>query len=516
MSGCLRVPHLLRILHMEGYQQNPAELEPLNVESPFEGVSYRDWRAALESRWNDARPDTFEVFPMPDLPYDVLGEIFEQVALDSDNPYALIHTASVCSSWRSVTFSHPQLWGYIHLYGRYTGRFHYQEHLLDLYLQRSNDCGLSITMDFAFRRPRPAILARLRSQAHRWVEVFISYLPPSDIFDLLAPLPSDVSLERLCTLTGLSLNMLDFQFYNIQRSRERFPMDILSTASCLRTLHAEIFEPDLFVNAPKRWDMPEGHILSSVRDLVVVPGRQPPSRASEMPPKCWATAVSPGPASCDFPVLTLCVSGYSSKHAITDAVHDLTLPLLRHLFIVYIGIRGRYAVKPGPLVPLIEHCSNSIETFVLDKVPMATRHVLGLLSPLHHLHSLTIHEIDPLSSTTRRGFPINHQLFEELLRDSFLPSLISIDLDWHSSENASMYELLLTQVVQSRGLQRIGQSTHIGRRGWWYSFGNDFVPYFETLPMDLLEEESDPEELPPDEVATELLRTGIEAWINFD
>ncbi len=61
-------------------------------------------------------------------------------------------------------------------------------------------------------------------------------------------------------------------------------MDILSTASRLCTLHVEIFEPDLFANAPKRWDMPEGHILSSTCDLVVIPGGQPPSRASEMPP----------------------------------------------------------------------------------------------------------------------------------------------------------------------------------------------------------------------------------------
>ncbi len=71
---------------------------------------------------------------MPDLPYDVLGQIFEQVMSDSHNPYTLIHMASVCLSWHSVTFSHPQLWGYIHLYERYS-RVPYQEHLLDLYLQ---------------------------------------------------------------------------------------------------------------------------------------------------------------------------------------------------------------------------------------------------------------------------------------------------------------------------------------------------------------------------------------------
>lgn len=79
-----------------------------------------------------------------------------------------------------------------------------------------------------------------------------------------------------------------------------------------------------------------------------------------------------------------------------------------------------------------------------------------------------------------------------------------------------MYESLLTQVVQSRGLQQIWwQSVSIGQRGRRYLFGNDFVPYFETLPMDLAEEESDPEELSPDEVAAELLRAGIE-WIDFD
>ncbi|KAK0220295.1 hypothetical protein IW262DRAFT_1461565 [Armillaria fumosa] len=256
--------------------------------------------------------------------------------------------------------------------------------------------------------------------------------------------------------------------------------------------------------------MSERYILSSVHDLMLVPGKQPPICATEMPPGVGLLPFPQVQRVVIFPhngyrtliskqtsnliSLTLCVSGYSSHNAIANVVRGLTLPLLRHLFIVYIGIRG------------------SIKTFVLDKVPMMARHLLGLLRPLHNLHSLTIHEINPLSSTTRDGFPINHQLFQELLHDSFLPNLISIDLDWHSSENAGMYESLLTQVVQFRGLRKIRQYSRIDHIwGELYSFGNDFIPCFQMAPMDLEEDESEYDEKKEiAELAAALSAEGIE------
>ncbi|KAK0472124.1 hypothetical protein EDD18DRAFT_1370526 [Armillaria luteobubalina] len=450
---------------------------------------------------------------MPEVPWDVLGEIFGHVVSDLNSvPYALLKTASVCSSWRSVAFTHPHLWGYIHLYARHDRRVQYQEHLLDLYIQRSKECGISITLDFGpfFQRLSPAISTQLRSQANRWAEVFILCLHPSDIYDLLSPLPNGVSLERLNTLTGVSLNMVDFQFFNRQKSRELFPMDILLSASRLRTLHAEVFEPDLYDDTPKSWD--------SARALCLVV-KMPPGvgllpfpqvqRVVIFPRNGYRTLISD--QTSNLISLTLCVSGYSS-HVITDAVYGLTLPLLRHLFIVYIGIRGRYVVKPGPLLHLIRRSSKSIETFVLDKVPMMAQHLLGLLRPLHNLRSLTIHEINPLSSTTRDGFPINRRLFQELLYDSFLPNLTSIDLDWHESENAGMYESLLTQVVQFRELQKIRQYSRVDHiEGERYSFENDFIPCFETAPMDLEEDESEYDEMKEiAELAAELSEEVIE------
>ncbi|KAK0482832.1 hypothetical protein EDD18DRAFT_1362370 [Armillaria luteobubalina] len=175
-------------------------------------------------------------------------------------------------------------------------------------------------------------------------------------------------------------------------------------------------------------------------------------------------------------------------------------------------IQGHYVVKPGPLLHLIRRSSKSIETFVLDKVPMMAQHLLGLLRPLHNLCSLTIHEINPLSSTTRDGFPINRQLFQELLYDSFLLNLTSIDLDWHKSENAGMYESLLTQVVQFRELQKIRQYSRVDHiEGERYSFENDFIPCFETAPMDLEEDESEYDEMKEiAELATELSEEVIE------
>ncbi|KAK0471804.1 hypothetical protein IW261DRAFT_1424889 [Armillaria novae-zelandiae] len=272
MSDCLK-----HMLLMEGYQQDTAtDLESSNVEYFCKGPPWWD----LESHWNGARSSTPEVIlPMPKVPYDILGETFGHVVSDSNSdPYALIKTASCLSL---------------------------------------------------------AISSRLRSQAGCWAEVFILYLHPSDIWDLLSPLPNGVSLERLNTLTGVSLNMVDFQFYNVQQSRERFPMDILLTASCLHTLHAELFEPDLF-DTPKSWDMPERYVLSSVPSLVLVPGKQPPFRATEMPPGVGLLPFPQAQCVMIFPrngyrtliseqtsnliSLTLCVSGYSSYDVIANAV----------------------------------------------------------------------------------------------------------------------------------------------------------------------------------------------------
>ncbi|KAK0496326.1 hypothetical protein EDD18DRAFT_1105476 [Armillaria luteobubalina] len=474
------------ILLMEGYQQDTADQEPSNAEFQARlsfGKSPLWW--APEPSWNDVRSSTPKVIlPMPEVPCDVLGEIFRHVVSDSNSdPYALIKTAS--------------LWGYIHLYARY-GRVHYQEHLLDLYIQRSKECGISIMLNFSpfSQRLSPAISARLRSQASRWTEVFILYLHPSDICNLLSPLPNGVSLEHLNTLTSVSLNMVDFQFYNIQKSREQFPMDILLTASCLHTLHAEVLEPDLF-DTPKSWDVSERYILLSVCDLVLIPGKQPPICAAEMPP---------GVGLLLFPQVQRVVifphNGYRT----------LISEQTSNLISLTLWIRGRYIVKPDLLLHLIRRSSDSIETFVLDKVPMMARHLLGLLRPLRNLRSLTIHEINPLSSTTRDGFPINHQLFQELLHDSFLPNLISIDLDWHSSENAGMYESLLTQVVQFRELRKIRQYSRIDHIwGELYSFGNDFIPCFQTAPMDLEEDESKYDKTKEiAELATALLGEGIE------
>ncbi|SJL11853.1 uncharacterized protein ARMOST_15264 [Armillaria ostoyae] len=496
---------------MAGYQHT--DTEPSYIESREGLPPCRNWRADLQSNWNAAQSDsgsTPEVtLPMPDLPFDILGEVFGHIVPGSDDPYPLIHTASVCSSWRSASFDHPQLWGRIHLYPRH-GRVHQQEQLLDLFLERSHDCGLSITLNYSpfLQRVSGTILARLWSQVGRWTELFITCLHPNDVRELLSPFPSGVSLSRLNTLTGVSLNMLNFQFGDALH-RDSFPMDILLTAPRLHTLHAEIFEPYLS-NTQKQWELPDRHILLSIRDLVVVPGKQERSLAASMQPGVGLLPFPHAQCAVIFPrhgyqtliieqtsnliSLTLCVSGYSSHNAITDAVRGLTLPLLRHLFIVYIGIRGHYIVEPGPLAPFIRRSSTFLETFVLNKVPMATKDVLDLLGPLLNLRDLTIREIDPLPSVTRTHFPITRELFNRLLQDHFLPNLRGIDLDWRSSVNASMYETLLTQVVRCRGLQKVRHYSRIGRIGGSrYAFENDLIPYFETEPMDLEPDESDPD-----------------------
>ncbi|KAK0494006.1 hypothetical protein EDD18DRAFT_1107514 [Armillaria luteobubalina] len=368
--------NLKHIPLMEGYQQDTAtDLEPSDVEL---------------------------ILSMPEVPWDILREIFGHVVLDLNSvPYALIKTASLLSP--------ILICGATFICMQDTASEFNIRNIFSTYISNSSkECGISIMLDFGpfFQHLSPAISTQLRSQASCWAEVFILCLHPSDIYDLLSPLPNGVSLECLNTLTGVSLNMVDFQFFNRQKSRELFPMDILLSASRLCTLHAEVFEPDLYDDTPKSWDVPERYVLSSVCDLVLVP---------------------------DF--------------------------------------------KPDQLDTL-----------------------------------LTIHEIDPLSSTTRDGFPINRRLFQELLYDSFLPNLTSIDLDWHESENARIYESLLTQVVQFRELQKIRQYSHVDHiEGEWYSFENDFIPCFKTALMDLEEDESEYDEMKEiTELAAELLEEVIE------
>ncbi|PBK60801.1 hypothetical protein ARMSODRAFT_982040 [Armillaria solidipes] len=330
--------------------------------------------------------------------------------------------------------------------------------------ERSHDCGLLITVDFnPYQRVLAIILTRLRSQAGRWAELSIICLHPHDLHELLSPLPSGVSLEHLSALTGVSLNMLNFQFRDAQQSIDSFPMDILLTAPCLHTLHAEIFEPHFF-NTLKSWELSDHHTLLSIQDLVVVPGKQAPEMLPGVRllpfPNAQQVVIFPchgdqtliAEQRSNLISLTLCVSGYSSRNAITDAI------------------------------------------FVLDKVPMATKDVLDLLDPLIHLRNLTIHEINPLSPVGRRHFPISQELFNRLLQDNFLPNLRGIDLDWCLSVNGSMYESLLTQVAQLQGLQEIREYRHMGHIGGSrYTFRNDLISYFEMPPMDF-EDESDLEE----------------------
>ncbi|KAJ7034108.1 hypothetical protein C8F04DRAFT_602085 [Mycena alexandri] len=143
------------------------------------------------------------VSPIRRLPPQVLERIFSfsivdaQFDLDtSEMPWALTY---ICSSWRRVAISTPQLWRKIDIsFGHWSPSSNLL-HLLNLFLQRSSDCPIDVTVQSDVDSDSHPALEMLMAASHRWEDAWLDL--PLALFASLGPIKGH--LAQLHTLEVL-------------------------------------------------------------------------------------------------------------------------------------------------------------------------------------------------------------------------------------------------------------------------------------------------------------------------
>ncbi|KAJ7018396.1 hypothetical protein C8F04DRAFT_390998 [Mycena alexandri] len=143
------------------------------------------------------------VSPIRRLPPQVLERIFSfsivdaQFDLDtSEMPWVLTY---ICSSWRRVAISTPQLWRKIDIsFGHWSPSSNLL-HLLNLFLQRSSDCPIDVTVQSDVDSDSHTALEMLMAASHRWEDAWLDL--PLALLASLGPIKGH--LAQLHTLEVL-------------------------------------------------------------------------------------------------------------------------------------------------------------------------------------------------------------------------------------------------------------------------------------------------------------------------
>ncbi|KAK0439946.1 uncharacterized protein EV420DRAFT_1167745 [Desarmillaria tabescens] len=149
-----------------------------------------DYLLALQEKteWEIANYNTVRA-PLRRLPDDMLSEIFfqcmdeidikqntDRIGKDRDVISSLDYRQApwlltrVCKHWRAIALSHPRLWSIISVNtprGRYAGSSTHMQ-ALELQLQRSGTCSLSVTLRSTTMLASSPTLELLVSSSHRW------------------------------------------------------------------------------------------------------------------------------------------------------------------------------------------------------------------------------------------------------------------------------------------------------------------------------------------------------------
>ncbi|KAK0435950.1 uncharacterized protein EV420DRAFT_1652807 [Desarmillaria tabescens] len=384
--------------------------------------------------------------PIHGVPLDVLEEIFTNLinslvlAVDDyrgDRFHSSMLTIShVCVYWRDVSYSLASLWSFIFVPVRYliSRGEHCREHrdvdisippaLINVYLRRSKNYPLSL---FLFRKHdgmrrkgsrstqnyTSATITSLRTQAHRWRELYISSIPLTfqDFPKLFTGLGNLTSLERLTCVkpfdiwkfraftTAPNLHWLDLgEYVRPGNISSPFPYAQISHL-ILRSLDFQ--STSLFPNITDvtMYGTPPRHFLSPSPDLT-------------------SNIVS----------LTICLTYFTQEH-LPLYRRDISLPRLRDLTIIYVGpvrnpFKAEYLTQD-----LITVFSHQIQHLTLWRVPICVEDLITILEFLIELRHLGVH--DPLPPVYRPYCPISRELIRRLATDPlFLPHVNSLDLKW--------------------------------------------------------------------------------------
>ncbi|KAJ7487357.1 hypothetical protein B0H11DRAFT_2015316 [Mycena galericulata] len=135
-------------------------------------------------------------YPVLTLPTEITAEIFTQFLPAYPKRPPLLGPLSpsflycICRMWRNVALSTPTLWSAIQLHLDTPRRYEQQLHLLELWLQRSGGCPLSIELvqnrDNA-TSPTSFIEAVIRS-SRRWQHMRL-ILPSNEYHQIAGPMP---------------------------------------------------------------------------------------------------------------------------------------------------------------------------------------------------------------------------------------------------------------------------------------------------------------------------------------
>ncbi|KAK0234073.1 hypothetical protein IW262DRAFT_1488294 [Armillaria fumosa] len=406
------------------------------------------------------------------LSFDVLGDILTRVcdAIDSQGEHrTIIRLSSVCSTWRHTALAHPKLWSYIHLPMLSTVESsrsaEVQQSLLSLYIERSRDRPLSITIRDKFvNHPKdsfqcpftPGIYALLRANVHRWrrLDVVGCHAQPQHMLRLLSSLPcSEISSLKSLTLMppvpGLTprLNLLEWKKATALHTLRIYMFTALP-------IQCSLFVKDLILEGysgsnelvPLTGDG-LSYILQffNLERLVLVPHE--------------AIKTSGTIEVANLTSLTLCIS-IRTLTSFGSYIHELSLPRLHSFALMYTGAYIGNAIDHKPIVLFIHRCASSLQELIFDKLPLRPLGLAEILAPLRELRHLTV--LEPTISLLSAYYPISEAFLLNFHDAYFLPNLVTVDLQLHST--STVERSMIDEIVKERTLRSLDANESISLR----------------------------------------------------
>jgi len=176
--------------------------------------------------------------PFDQLSVELLSLIFVHSIYGEPDNNLLWLLELVCSRWRNVVLSTPQLWTFIDA-NFVANRHPNHDALIQQFVKRSGSCPLFVRFSlFGIEHSKTPAFQALLQSSHRWQTATIS-VPFNDL-RALAPLRSQV----------LKLQEADIKVIADGHSSTHLSFDVLEEAPALRDIHLDWFIPYPWVSLP--------------------------------------------------------------------------------------------------------------------------------------------------------------------------------------------------------------------------------------------------------------------------
>lgn len=338
------------------------------------------------------------------LPEDVIREIFLTSLPSSGNAVmssrqAPLVLCQVCSSWRSIAFSTPQLWASLHVVVPNSARLHLLSGAVDAWLTRSGILPLSLTLAVS-RACEPGsdnvatMIDVLTNFSQRWKRVKITLSPRTILTPLTNLHPSDVPiLESIAfaaigsgtwqnLVTALDIPWRRFKFFQTSSIRSASLASVGGNFRALSLPWPLLQSLSLTAGSPRDSDSFELTTTTALLilrqcpnlttcNICITPERDPVAEDSESPPIQLLRLV-------DF---TVDNREYWQSNAIL-LFTSLRVPALRHF-----RYRGPKYEGHLPFISLFSaiHELESLSIDISDLTMSAFSHCVELLPALTHL-----------------------------------------------------------------------------------------------------------------------------------